>query len=215
MSRPGLSGLAACALLAAWGAGCAAHRAAEPRHRDRLAFGIYRGSLGTDDGTEVRFRLLLYAATPDALHAEVLGPVGGALWIVDAGGGRLAVTDVAGRVAYAGPADSRAVERAIGVRATVPDLVAALVAGRALPGPLEMDRAPVGASGLPRFFEVREGRRVLRLERRRVRWTRPAGPVGTGTPPEGLPVEPVENLPALEGPGFLRSLEPKRAQAPP
>ncbi len=215
MSRSGLSRLAACALLGVWGSGCAGHRAAELRDRgERLAFGIYRGVLETDGGTEVRFRLLLYAAPPDALHAEVLGPVGGALWIVDAGGGRLAVTDVAGKVAYAGPADSGAVERAIGVRATLPDLVAALLGGRALPGPLEMDRAPPGASGLPLIFEVREGRRVLRLERRRLRWTRPSGQVGTGAPPDGLPVEPVSNLPALEGPAFVRSLESEGAQAP-
>lgn len=200
---------ALCALAAVWWAGCATRGASGLRQPpgDRLVFGVYRALLETLDGTELRFRVLLHAASPDALHVEVLGPVGTALWIVDAGGGQLAVTDVAAKVAYAGPADPGALERAIGVRAAVPDLVAALLGGRPLPGPLEMDRTPSGSSGLPRVFVVREGGRMLRLERKKLRWGRPAGEIGTGRPPSGLPVEPVEKLPALEGPAFVRSVE--------
>ncbi len=203
MSAGRLAALGASALACA--ASCAAHRQAAPSEpsREKVTFGVYRGSVTTEDGGSARFRLLLYAALPAALHAELLPPVGGPLWILDSGEGRLSVTDVREGVAYVGDAGPEALDRALGVRASVADLVAALLNGAALPPPAEGLRQPAHGTGLPARFEVCGGGQCFRIERKRTKRARPTAPLGTGEPPRGLRLAPLEDLPTGGTPAIL------------
>jgi hypothetical protein len=192
--------LLAAALVALGGAGCAVH-GPPTGPPGRLPFGLYRG-LCQEQGGVVRFRLLLHAAWPDRLHAEISGPVGGSAWIVDAGEGRVAVVDLSRKVVYSGGADADTVDLALGVRASASDLVAALLSGRPLPPPVEMSRRAGEPGALPSMFEVREGSRHVRLVRQKLLRRATVRPIGTGRVPQlgsGFRVEPIENLRAIQG----------------
>jgi hypothetical protein len=191
---------ALCVATLAAASGCAG-RAQPADAGDRGArqeFGVYRASFvpGTEHD-ERRFRLLLFAALPDRLHAEILPPVGAASLIVDAGEGRLSVLSSRDRIAYVGDASREALRKAIGVDTTVEALVRALVAGEAPGGGVEVEREPEGGTGLPRRFTIRSRDLSLSLTLEGVRKVKGGGPLGVGAPPEGTPTAPLDELPDL------------------
>jgi hypothetical protein len=202
--RPAVAAAAALALLLA--GACAARRAGT--EAEGASFGIYRGRYTAPGGTDVRFKAWIFAAPPDRLHAELLGPAGGAHWIVDGGNGRLAVTSVDEGTCYAGAATPEAVEAALGVHASLAGLVAAFLgtpADSTLPGAV---RAPAGP-GLPERFEVASEGRVLALAKQSER-QRPSGSgsIGTGEAPAGVGVRPLAELSS----GPWRSASTERAE---
>ena len=92
-------------------------------------------------------------------------------------------------------------ERVIGVRVGLEDLVSALLGGGAPPSqPYTVERAPA-AAGLPRTFALRAAERSLRLDRRRLEPLRVSTEeLGTGFVPEGIEVQPLEQLGDVELP---------------
>jgi hypothetical protein len=160
--------------------------------------GLYRARLEHPDGSSDRFKLLLYAALPDRLHGEVLAPVGGTVLIFDGGEGRMAVTFVRDRVSYVGPASPGNMEKLIAIPLELEALVRALLEGEEVGGGLAVVREPDG-EGLPRRLELFSGDRGLRLELKRYRPLRaPAEALGTGRPPDGMEVHPLEQLEPIE-----------------
>ena len=144
------------------------------------------------------FHLLLYAAAPDRLHAEVLGPMGAPHVIVDGGGGRVAVAFPGEGVAYVGDADAAVLGRVLGVPLSLDAFVRFLLEGAPVDAAgLSAAREPLDA-GLPRRVEVTAGEATLTLKGRQ--W-RPSPPdpraLGTGTAPPGLEVRPLEEMPDL------------------
>jgi hypothetical protein len=159
---------------------------------------LYRARVRLQDGDTRAFRLLLFAVSPDRLHAEALGPTGAPHLVVDAGGGQLAVAFPGDGVAYVGEASAETMGRVLGIPVTLPDLVGFLTEGRdpGLPG-LSLRRDPEGA-GLPREAHLASGPGTLDLARRQ--W-RPAPPdpaaLGVGRAAPGLDVRPLAELPDL------------------
>lgn len=169
---------------------------------------LYRASSVDADGRARRFRLWLWAERPDRLHAEVLTPVGGTALVVDAGGGRLSVADVAERAAFVGAADGDGLARLLGVEVTVTSLVGALLDGREPGGGVLLERAPAGAGVLPERLALRHDGRSLELElRRRVALAPDADVPGSGEPPAGFELAPLEGLGARELPGIDEGAE--------
>lgn len=166
-------------------AGCAGGSRFRPRAApDEVVFGVYRGQVTPPEGRRIPFRAWVWAGAPDRLHVEILPPVGGPAWIVDAGGGLLAVTDVASATCWIGTETPGSMERWLGVATDVPGLVSSLLDdGDALPATVEL----VGD---------RLGR--LRMERTGFR-VAPRGSLGTATPPPGVDTRP---LAEIEGSAF-------------
>jgi hypothetical protein len=160
--------------------------------------GLYKARLDDADGRSERFRLLLFAAEPDRIHGEVLTPVGGTALIFDGGDGRIAITLVRERVAFAGRAEPEAIEKLIGVRVPLGELVHGLLHGlTAHDGPTVV-REPAGREGLPELFEISAGERSLRLQLKRLRaLDRGHETLGTGQPPAGLELLPLERFEPL------------------
>jgi len=144
-------------------------------------------------------RVLLWAETPDRLHAELLSPVGGVRFVLDAGRGSACVVDVAAATAYAGPAGPRAIEGLVGLPVSIEDAVDALLTGTT-PAGLRVERGGGEDGDLPKHFVIARGRRSLELTRVRFeRGGQPAGALGTGQAPPGLTLHPLEDLPAASG----------------
>jgi len=142
--------------------------------------------------------MLLFAATPDRIHGEVLSPVGGTVLVFDGGAGKIAVTLVRDRVAFAGLAGPEVLEKLIGVPVRLEDLVQSLLHGEAGAGGHEVAREPVGRPGLPERYEISAAGRSLQLQLKRLqRLDRPAAGLGTGEPPPGLELLPLERLEPL------------------
>ena len=181
------------------GTGCA-------RRADRgLAFGdgpgtavaVYRGTL-TEPGSGVRgFRATLFVARPDRLHAEIAGPVGGPRLIVDGGGGRIAVSFVADRLAYVGE-DARAGLRSVlGLDLGLEELVAAVLDGAAPAAVRAFEYTPGGPGGWPRRLAMSGSDVDVVLELRRTR-ALPASAttdLGTGTAAPGFEHRSLEEAP--------------------
>jgi hypothetical protein len=160
--------------------------------------GLYRARLAEADGRSEKFRLLLFAAPPDRIHGEVLTPVGGTVLIFDGGGGRIAITLVRDRVAFAGPAGPDVIEKLIGVPVRLEDLVDGLLTGAPPSASFELLREAEVGEALPERFEISSGGRSLELQRRRLRvLDRPEGGLGTGEPPPGLELLPLERFEPL------------------
>ena len=161
-----------------------------------MAVGTYRGSVDAGDGKSRRFRLLLWAAAPDRIHAEFLPPVGGPAVIIDGGGGRLAVTLVRERTAYVGVASPAAIGAVAGVAVPLEDLVRWIVSGpEPAPAEIVVRRQPEWGPGLPRALEIRSGARRLVIERRRLEsGVALASGTGTGAVPAGVVERPIEEL---------------------
>jgi hypothetical protein len=162
------------------------------------AIGVYRARLERTGERPRRFRLLLWAARPDRLHAEILSPLGTTELILDAGAGRLAVTVVDEAVAYEGPASADALERTVGIGVEGTALVAALLDGAPPGGGVTVDRRGGAPGRLPAraSFVTATERLFLDLERR-VAPSSAASELGTGEPPPGVDRQPLERLPAL------------------
>lgn len=205
-SEPGARKVAS-ALLAclALSCACAPRRPHEPVPGAPASFGVYDAKLVAEDGSARRFRLLLYAALPDRVHAEVLPPVGGPRLVLDGGAGRLAVALVEERLAYVGDAEAGSLERVLGVRVTLASFVSALLLGHpAQAGEVSMRREPESGSGLPSSFELRRGSSALSLLRKKDgrRVLALGAAVGSGTPPAGFRVLPLTEL-SLESGSLL------------
>ena len=140
--------------------------------------------------------MLLYAALPDRLHAEVLSPLGNPQLILDAGGGRLALTFVREAESFVGVADAGLLERLLGVRVGLAELVGALLEG--IPPPDCRLGREGGASGaLPERLAVDCGHGALTLRLRQMRLLgTEAGALGRGRPPDGVRQRPLEELEA-------------------
>lgn len=162
--------------------------------------GLYQGRLEDASGGARRFRLQLFAESPDRVHAEVLLPVGGTAWVLDGGGGRLAVTDVRRGVSYVGLARPEALEQILGIRLPLEDLVRGLLIGP----PLEHSDCRVSRSGgaegtLPDHLELRCSGGVLSLRlRRREPLQVSAATLGTGQAPPRTTERPLEELRAID-----------------
>jgi len=169
--------------------------------------GLYRGSLEDASGHASRFRLLLFAALPDRLHAEVLPPVGTPRLILDGGGGRLAISVLRTRVAYVGDAGAEAVRRAIGAPISLSALVRSIVLGENPDAPgVTVAREPDDPQGFAETFEVRWEGSSLRLELVRKQPLRNPGPgLGSGAPPEGFAVRSLEQIGEGEAPLLLEA----------
>ena len=185
-------------LLALGLAACAGRR--EPAQAGPGAgpvFGLYRARLEEPGGRSEKFRLLLFAAAPDRIHGEVLSPMGSTALIFDGGGGKVAITLVRDRVAFAGPAGPDVFEKLIGVPVSLEELVESLLTGDGA-GEHRVVREPAGSEGLPEFYEISAGGRSLQLQLKRLRslegW---GGGLGTGEPSGDLELLPLERFQPL------------------
>ena len=149
----------------------------------------------SDGGAPARgAKISLWAGEPDRLHAEIVAPVGGVAFTLDAGGGRVCVVDVDAGVAYAGDDGEDAFQALVGLPLTIGDAVAALLHGSA-PAGVSVTRDGGEDGALPSSLRISDARGFLSLSRVRVdRGHAEAGSLGTGIPPERLPVHPLEDL---------------------
>jgi len=195
---------AATCLLAAAGLLSCAGRAKLPLSdwQGGQVMGLYRVVLQGDDIESRKFRLLLYAAEPDRLHAEALSAVGSTELVVDGGGGRISISIVRDGLAYVGEADPRTMEKILGVALSLRQLVRLLLTGETLGVSCEVQRSPESGDGLPALLKISaQGRSAeFRLKRLRPMSGRPEL-LGTGAAPERMKVLPLEELEALELPG--------------
>lgn len=194
----------AIALAAAAACGCASRGVGPSLRPDAPeAAGLYK-ALATDGAERARFRVWVHARPPDRLHLEVIAPVGGTVFVLDAGGGAVAASWTEDRVAIAGASDLPSMERLLGIPLDAAGWVRTVLEGES-GGAIEVERegAP---GGLPRRLVLRRAGVEVRLDREDVRGMR--GEVGNGRPPQGFEVRPLE---AMDGPPLLDALlEPRR-----
>lgn len=146
---------------------------------EQIVVAAYRGSVTSPAGTRVPFRAWVWAERPDRMHVEILPPIGGPEWIVDAGSGRIAVTEVGAGVCFAGAETPGALARWLGIPTDVPGLVSSLVDEEgAFPADVELRGDTLGE---------------LRMERTGFRIA-PRSAVGRGEPPPKIRVAPLEEL---------------------
>ena len=128
--------------------------------------------------------------------------MGGPRLILDGGGGKLAVSVVDRRTAYVGSAEADSVLRAIGAPVPLSSLVRALVLGEDPSAPdVTIVREPEERPGFPEIFEIRWEGRILRIDLVKMQPMRGTGPsIGSGTPPEGFSVHPMDEIDEDEGP---------------
>jgi len=181
--------------------GCAGgglHRFSGPG--SRAVVGEYRGRVERADGQSRPCHALLFAHGPDRFHAELLGPFGGPQWIVDGGAGRMAVTAVGDGVAYAGAASPDLVAGVLGLPISAEQLVHGLLESSVAGEGWSLARGPGRPGALPQALELRSDEGVVRLRLRRWRALRGDGSrLGTGEPPPGIPVRPLEELASGDG----------------
>lgn len=152
--------------------------------------------VASDDGKGVarRGKLSVWAERPDRLHAELIAPVGGVTFVLDAGGGKVCIVDVAAATAYVGDDEPGAIAALVGVSVSVADAVAALLAGTSSGG-LSVTRVGGIDGALPETLRIADKARVLTLARMRFeRATADPRTLGTGVPPKQLPVRPLREL---------------------
>jgi hypothetical protein len=205
VSRPVLAAPVVFALpLALACCACAARSAPPGTVPSAPVFGVYKSVLHDAEGESHRFRLLLWAAHPDRLHAEVLAPLGQTRLIVDGGAGEICVTVVPEAVSYAGEAGAEALERILGIRIGLEELVQALMGTRSSGDGYTVERSG-GRSRLPDRVEFRTGAAGLRLVLKDLRaLAESAEPLGSGTPPPGTRVRPLEELRGSGSPSLVR-----------
>jgi hypothetical protein len=182
-------------LLLATAAGCTARRPPTIAARVEPSVGLYRGLIEPAGGEPRRFRVLLYAALPDRIHGEIVSPVGTTEMIIDGGAGRLAVTINDEGVSYVGDAEPSALERILGVRLTLRELVSGLLTGQLDDDAWRVDRSSSADGELPASIEFRSSNAKLTLVLKRLR---PLGTdprdLGRGAPPEGTERRPLDAL---------------------
>jgi hypothetical protein len=159
--------------------------------------GVYRGRLVEAEEKNRRFRLLLFVALPDRVHGEVVSPVGSTLMIVDGGAGQLAVTLVRDGVSYVGKARPEILERILGVRLSLEELVRGFLSGMedADYTDCSVTRSAEELNGLPQAIEFRSHETSLSFELKKVRpLGRPTETLGTGRPPDGTEIRGLDEL---------------------
>ena len=146
-------------------------------------------------GKDRKFRLLLFAELPDRLHGEILSPVGKTVMIFDGGGGRLAVSLPRERQAFVGQGDPVAMERVFGLALSLESLTRSLLLGEALDSEIRVERTGGEASAMPELLRISTVERSLELQLKSLQRLRvPAESLGTGQPPEGLELRPLDDL---------------------
>jgi hypothetical protein len=189
--RIGLLGLAAVA--------CApAHRVDDVPAGIGPLVAVYKAALHDGSGTVRGAKLSLWAERPDRLHGELIAPVGGVTFILDAGGGHAYIVDVAAATAYVGDDGPAAIEALVGLRVSVEEAVSALLGGVS-PRGLTVTRVGGADGELPREIQIVDGPRSISLARVRFeRGRAESSTLGTGVPPAQLRVRPIENLAGAE-----------------
>ena len=169
-----------------------AHRTSGIPEGDGPLVATYRAEFALEGEPVRRAKLLVWAEAPDRLHAELLPPIGGSAVTVDAGGGRAVVVDVEAGAAYVGGAGPEALAPLTGIPIGVADAVAALLEGVA-PAGASVDREGEQPGFLPMRFALALGGSRIGLTR--LRWERTSrdpATLGTGEPPAGFAVRPLE-----------------------
>ena len=129
------------------------------------------------------------------MHAEVLSPLGRTHLVLDAGEGRLAVTFARDGESFVGRAEPEILARILGVPLELEALVGALLTGPPGPPGIRVARTGGEGPGLPQTLEVTGDGATLFLELRRLRPLGvDPGTLGTGRPPGGTRVRPIEEL---------------------
>jgi hypothetical protein len=161
---------------------------------DEVVFGTYRGRSTDADGGRVSFRVWLWAEQPGRLHAEIFPPVGGPSWILDAGKGRMSVTDLRRGVSWEGQEEPGLLLRWLGITLDVSGLVNAILGnGGHVPSAVR-SREPDGIPGLPLRIELATNDfGTLVLERTGFQ-VAPRGRLGTGMSPNTVDVRPIAEL---------------------
>lgn len=155
---------------------------------------VYKASVDEGQGARRGVKLAVWTERPDRLHAELIAPVGGVSYILDAGGGKVCLVDVGNATAYVGDDGPDAIAMLTGVRVTVAEAIAALLDGVSPEG-LIVSRLGGADGGLPERFRIEDRGRSLALERVRVERGRTATQeLGTGRPPATLRVRPLADL---------------------
>jgi hypothetical protein len=155
---------------------------------------VYKASI--DDGHRpVRgAKLAVWAERTNRLHGELIAPVGGVTFTLDAGGGKVCIVDVAAATAYVGDDGPGAIEALAGVRLSVAEAVAALFDGVA-PSGLSVTRSGGALGSLPQKLRIADGARSLVLDRIRFeRGRSDPRALGTGVPPGNLTVLSIDRL---------------------
>ena len=159
--------------------------------------GVYRGRLVEAEGKNRRFRVLLFVALPDRVHAEVISPLGSTVMIVDGGAGKLAVTLSRDGVSYVGEARPEILERILGVRLSLDELVRGFLDGMQDTSCVDcsVTRSAEEQNGLPQTVEFRSPESSLSFELKKVRPLRePSDALGTGRPPAGTEIRALDDL---------------------
>jgi hypothetical protein len=183
---------------------CSARRAVTTTTENPPAeVGVYRGKIEESGGETRRFKLMLYAALPDHLHGEILSPLGSTVMIIDGGAGRLSVTLARDGVSYVGLAREEILERILGVRVSLEELVTGILTGEAGPGSYTVIRGAGPDLGLPESIVFRSDAASLSFELKKLRPLRelPAD-LGTGQPPDGTEVRELDQLGAENRAGW-------------
>jgi hypothetical protein len=155
---------------------------------------IYKATIDDGQGSARSVKLAVWAERPGRLHAELIAPLGGLSYILDAGEGRVCIVDVSGGVAYVGQDDPAAMLALTGVRVSVAATVEALLDG-ASPAGLTVTREGADDGEFPTRLRISDETRALALERIRFeRGHADAASLGTGAPPGNLRIEPLANL---------------------
>jgi len=155
---------------------------------------VYKAVIDDGHGPVRGAKLAVWAERPDRLHAELIAPVGGVTFTIDAGGGKVCIVDVAEAIAYVGEDGPRAIEALTGVGLSVADAVTALFDGVVPPG-LTVTRAGSAMGSLPESLRIADGTRSLALDRVRFeRANTDPRKLGTGVPPANLVVLPIDRL---------------------
>lgn len=167
------------------------------------AVGLYAARAKGGAGS-ARFRAWVHARPPDRLHLEVIAPVGGTVFVLDAGNGSVAAAWMEDRFAIEGSSDRASMERLLGIPLDAAGWVTTILDG-STGGAVEVDRE--GAPGaLPRRLVLRRDALEVQLKLEDVRGIR--GEVGNGRPPPGFEVLP---LSSMDAPPLLDALlESKR-----
>jgi hypothetical protein len=153
---------------------------------------VYRAAIERGEDRQ-RFRLWLYLAGSEGLHAEVVSPVGRTELIVDGNPSRLSVAFVRERLAFSGPPTADALERVVGVAVAFPDLLEALLEGHRPEGCSVEREGPRGSA--PGRFALRCGETGLTLERKRSGALRgDPSRLASGLPPAGFDERELEAL---------------------
>jgi len=160
----------------------------------------YKGRYTSGDGDHERFRAWVWAVPPDRLHVEIYGPMGGTRLVLDGGDGNLVVLVPRDRIAYVGESGGRDLSPLVGVRLSLPELVAAIT-GTAQPPGLDLwERDPPDGAGLPGRLKVGVDGTVLELVMQRLRPLSPDAEnrLGHGRAPDDWKIQPLsELLPAV------------------